>query len=180
MDALKDMTSDDDMKVIEKQNGVMLRHVQHEIETLGSTIREEQMRIIVNKKPTDLLSLADAVKQEVDMVYQSKQHNISIDNQLPQAIRPEVDADKVERILRNLVENAVKYADAGVEVTITLAMQNNAPIVMVRDNGWGIEQQYLKKTCLTLHHYTMLWIYNLHLCWWPSCPMPMECNDSHH
>ena len=145
MDALKDMTSDEDMKVIEKQNGVMLRHVQHEIETLGNTIREERMRIIVNKKPTDLLSLADAVKQEVDMVYQSKQHTISIDNQLPQGIRPEVDADKVERILRNLVENAVKYADAGVEVKITLALQNNTPMVMVQDNGWGIEQQYLKK-----------------------------------
>ena len=102
------MTSDEDMKVIEKQNGVMLRHVQHEIETLGNTIREERMRIIVNKKPTDLLSLADAVKQEVDMVYQSKQHTISIDNQLPQGIRPEVDADKVERILRNIEQQYLK------------------------------------------------------------------------
>ena len=43
------------------------------------------------------------------------------------------------------MENAVKYADAGVEVKIILALQNNTPMVMVQDNGWGFEQQYLKK-----------------------------------
>ncbi len=56
-----------------------------------------------------------------------------------------LDADKVERILRNLVENAVKYADAGVEVQVRLAWQNDMPVVSVQDNGWGIAPQYLKK-----------------------------------
>ena len=145
MENLKDAEKDGDMKDIENHNAIMLRHVQHEIETLGNTIREERMHIIVNRKPTDIAFLAETVKQEVDMVYQAKRHTISIDNQLPQNLKPEVDADKVERILRNLVENAVKYADAGVEVQICLALQNNVPVVMVQDNGWGIAPQHIKK-----------------------------------
>ena len=145
MESLKDTEKDGVMKDIENHNAIMLRHVQHEIETLGNTIREERMHIIVNRKPTDIALLAETVKQEVDMVYQAKQHIISIDNQLPQDLKPEVDADKVERILRNLVENAVKYADAGVEVQIRLALQNNVPVVMVQDNGWGIAPKHIKK-----------------------------------
>lgn len=145
MESLKDTEKDGSMKDIENHNAIMLRHVQHEIETLGNTIREERMHIIVNRKPTDIALLAETVKQEVDMVYQAKQHIISIDNQLPQDLKPEVDADKVERILRNLVENAVKYADAGVEVQIRLALQNNVPVVMVQDNGWGIAPKHIKK-----------------------------------
>ena len=89
--------------------------------------------------------MADKVKQEVDLVYHTKQHNIIVENQLPQGIMPEVDADMVERILRNLMENAGKYADAGVEVQVKLTIQNNVPLVSVKDNGWGIEPQYLKK-----------------------------------
>ena len=145
IESQKDMENDEDMKAIENHNGVMLRHVQHEIETLGDTIRQERVHIVVNRKPADLASLAETVKQEVDMVYQAKRHSISIDNQLPQNMELMVDVDKVERILRNLVENAVKYADAGVEVQIKLALLNNVPLVSVTDNGWGIEGQYLKK-----------------------------------
>lgn len=145
MENLKDTEKDGGMKDIENHNAIMLRHVQHEIETLGNTIREERMHIIVNREPTDIALLAESVKQEVDMVYQAKRHTISIDNQLPQNLKPEVDADKVERILRNIVENAVKYADNGVEVQVRLALHNGVPVVSVQDNGWGIAAKHIKK-----------------------------------
>ena len=145
VESLQEGQDDEGMKSIESRNEVMLRHVLHEIETLGDTIREERMQTTIHRKPTDLVALAETVKREVDVVYQSKLHTIIIDNQLPQDLKPMVDADKVERILRNLVENAVKYADAGVEVRVRLAWQNNMPVVSVQDNGWGIAPQHLKK-----------------------------------
>ena len=145
VESLQEGQGDEGMKDIESRNEVMLRHVLHEIETLGDTIREERMQTTIHRKPTDLVALAETVKREVDVVYQSKLHTIVIDNQLPQGLKPMVDADKVERILRNLMENAVKYADAGVEVRVRLAWQNNMPVVSVQDNGWGIAPQHLKK-----------------------------------
>ena len=145
VESLQEGQDDEGMKSIESRNEVMLRHVLHEIETLGDTIREERMQTTIHSKPTDLVALAETVRREVDVVFQSKQHTIIIDNQLPQDKKLMVDADKVERILRNLMENAVKYADAGVEVRVRLAWQNNMPVVSVQDNGWGIAPQYLKK-----------------------------------
>ena len=145
VESLQEGQTDEGMKAIESRNEVMLRHVLHEIETLGDTIREERMQTTIHRKPTDLVALAETVKREVDVVFQSKQHTIIIDNQLPQDKKLMLDADKVERILRNLVENAVKYADAGVEIQVRLAWQNDMPVVSVQDNGWGIAPQYLKK-----------------------------------
>ena len=145
VESLQEGQTDEGMKAIESRNEVMLRHVLHEIETLGDTIREERMQTTIHRKPTDLVALAETVRREVDVVFQSKHHTIIIDNQLPQDKKLMLDADKVERILRNLVENAVKYADAGVEVRVRLAWQNNMPVVSVQDNGWGIAPQHLKK-----------------------------------
>ena len=136
--------NDPEAKPLEK-NETMMQHLLHEIETLADTVGEHGVRTTISREPVDLAALADKVKQEVDIVYHTKQHNISIDNQLPQDLMPKVDADKVERILRNLVENAVKYADAGVEVQVVLTLQNNALLVSVKDNGWGIEPRYFKK-----------------------------------
>ena len=51
----------------------------------------------------------------------------------------------IENVLCNLIENALKYADRGVKVEVTLSMADGRLQVAVRDNGWGIAPQYQKK-----------------------------------
>lgn len=123
----------------------MMNHLLHEIETLADTAREGQTGAMLNYKPTNLFSLAETVKQEIDMVYQQKQHTVNIINDLPDGKLVDVDADKVERILRNLVENAVKYADSGVKVNIRIFEQESKPAISVVDNGWGIAPEHIKQ-----------------------------------
>lgn len=66
-------------------------------------------------------------------------------NRLPQGIRIHADGMYIENVLRNFVENALKYADNGVEVTVTLSADARNLNVDVADNGWGIAPCHLKK-----------------------------------
>jgi signal transduction histidine kinase len=54
------------------------------------------------------------------------------------ALRGRWDLGRVERVLNNLVENAVKYSPAGGSVTIDVAEESGAALIEVRDEGIGI------------------------------------------
>ena len=48
------------------------------------------------------------------------------------------DAFRVERILHNLVDNAIKYSPKGGTVTVSAKEDNGSVVVAVRDEGMGI------------------------------------------
>jgi signal transduction histidine kinase len=127
------------------KNETMMKQLLHEIEALGDVMREGKTQIVVHREPTDLVALAGRVKQELDFLFQNKRHEITIINELPMGYLVNVDGNLVERILRNLMENAVKYADEGVNVYVRLRQQGEGVLVEVEDNGWGIAPQDQKK-----------------------------------
>lgn len=57
----------------------------------------------------------------------------------------EADTVRLERCLRNLLENALKYSDDDVRITVTLTMKNNHYRIAIKDTGWGIPKKAQKK-----------------------------------
>lgn len=53
------------------------------------------------------------------------------------------DADKVEKILTNLLSNAYKYTDRG-EIEVTLSTNGNNAVISVKDTGKGMTEQELQ------------------------------------
>lgn len=49
----------------------------------------------------------------------------------------------IERVLQNLIDNALRYTPAGGDVTVGLAVRGDFMEVSVRDNGRGIEAEHL-------------------------------------
>ncbi len=49
-----------------------------------------------------------------------------------------LDATQIQRVLRNLLQNAVKYSFPDTTVTITLTAENEGVLVAVQDQGYGI------------------------------------------
>ncbi len=55
------------------------------------------------------------------------------------------DATHLANLFRNLLDNALKYSDEGVEITLEAHQEGKQTICIVRDNGWGIPEAYQKK-----------------------------------
>lgn len=57
----------------------------------------------------------------------------------------QADTVRLERCLRNLLENALKYSNDDVRITVTLTMKNNHYRIAIKDTGWGIPKKAQKK-----------------------------------
>ena len=122
-----------------------VRHLVCNIESLLVTVRKDRKRLILKKEETDIPHLAEIVKNSMDALYRTKPHTIEIENRLPENMKVVADGMYIENVIRNLVENALKYSDDGVNVKVTLQTANGMLQVAVQDDGWGIAPRYQKK-----------------------------------
>ena len=93
--------------------------------------------IQVRYEPFNLSELVHDVVQKFDLSAQEKQLNIQID--LDPGL-PFVNADiaMIERVIENLLENAVRHTPVGGSIRLTLTPQNADIAVGVSDTGCGI------------------------------------------
>ncbi len=104
--------------------------------------RIEAGELPVEPEPTDLRPIIEETAAEFQMM--TGQHRIGTD--LPSEM-PLVMADprRARQVLRNLVENAVKYSPDGGEIWILAQEREGEWQVSVRDTGMGIEADQLDR-----------------------------------
>ncbi len=102
------------------------------IESASNEITLEKMQLaeLVAAAFTTLAPRADA-------------KSLALINELPAAL-PDVlaDHDSLERVLLNLLENAIKYSESETEVRICARVQATELVVMVKDQGVGIPPEH--------------------------------------
>ena len=55
------------------------------------------------------------------------------------------DAKRIRQVLRNLLENAIKYSPAGGQITLECKVETAQVVISVTDSGQGIPPEYLEK-----------------------------------
>jgi two-component system sensor histidine kinase MtrB len=87
----------------------------------------------------ELADVPDIVRRSADDAQQlAERRGCRIEFRLPvQACMAEVDRRRVERILRNLLVNAVEHGE-GRDVVVTVAADRDAVAIVVRDHGIGL------------------------------------------
>jgi two-component system sensor histidine kinase VicK len=55
------------------------------------------------------------------------------------------DADRLQRVVENLVNNAIKYSPDGGVVTISISTENGHAVLAVQDQGIGISKEALPR-----------------------------------
>ena len=99
--------------------------------------------LALDRRPTDLVGL---VRRVVDHQREIAEHPIRVDAATSDLVCM-VDADRIERVVGNLVANAIKYSPRGGEVTVRLARAGEAAeawaVLAVEDRGVGIPEEDL-------------------------------------
>ena len=91
----------------------------------------------------NILEIVTKVKNYFNDMATEKHINYMLKADLPSGALYWLDADKVEKILYNLLSNAFKYTEEGKVITINLTEQNSRLTLSVKDQGRGIEASKL-------------------------------------
>jgi two-component system phosphate regulon sensor histidine kinase PhoR len=107
------------------------------IEDLLTISRLESGQIVMNLQPVDLREETRRVIDDLNSRADEKQ--MRVDNTVPAGLSARADADRLQQVLFNLVENAIKYGRNEGSVTIGGKDTGDGKIEMwVRDDGPGI------------------------------------------
>ena len=109
------------------------------IRELLDVSRIDAGRLELRRKEFDLAAMAEGVVGRFDLQHDGHSFQITFPDGFP---RVYADPDKIEQVLTNLVENAVKYSDGG-PVTVTGAVTDAEVEVAVRDQGVGVPTEQL-------------------------------------
>lgn len=101
-----------------------------------ATLRWEQV---------DLAALVAALCEEYEQTYAAQPHTFRIENALPDGLTVRADRMLLTNVVRNLWENAMKYSDPGVCVTVCLTADGRHVRLSVADTGWGIRRSELRR-----------------------------------
>lgn len=118
------------LETIDRQSGRLSALVANLLEVArGSSDRQA-----IAPRPTNL---ADVVRHVVDAArVRAEQYTIALD--APEIVPVVADPLRIEQVLTNLVDNAVKYSPSGSTVTVRVVPTDDHVDVEVRDHGVGI------------------------------------------
>lgn len=138
MDEKLDDNSKEMFQLIEQSASSSLRLIGDLMQTNISV--EEQYHF----KQVDLNKL---IRQSLQILFfTAKEKGIEIHMHLPEeTLNINADQDKFERVLTNLVTNAIKFSRQGTSVNIVLEKKNQKAVFTVQDHGIGIPQHMQEK-----------------------------------
>ena len=146
MGVVKLKVTDPNMLQLLQQVSDKAKQLVTDIENILIAASGGNRKIILDPKEINIAELAETAKSDVDIIYQQKEHQISIDDQTNGKAIAKADRMYMLNVIRNLTENAVKYADEGVKVNISIRKDtNNNLVVSISDNGWGISPKDQKQ-----------------------------------
>ena len=132
----QDPTVQKSLEVLSRQ----VDHIVHMVDDLMDVARLERGKVSLQKKRIDLNRVAAAGVEACLPTAQARGHQLHA--RFGAAALP-VDADpvRIEQIVCNLVNNAIKFTPKGGEIHVQTAAEGGQAVLIVEDSGAGFEPQ---------------------------------------
>lgn len=142
---IKDNVKEKELSELLSKAECQIQKLADTVKTLLITAKAGESKLILNKEKVNLLTLVDNVKNDVEIAFADQPHVFIIKDH--RTVHQVILADKllISNVLRNLIENAVKYSDINTEIEVSIDDNLQSVFVSVKDNGVGIERKYQKK-----------------------------------
>ena len=117
--------------------------LQHLIDDMLSLSRLENMRSDPSVQPCSVLEAAQVSAERLQIAAEKNQVSVSI--QVDPKLYVRCTPSRLEQLLSNLIENAIKYNKPGGRVEVTGVQQQEIAILHVRDTGIGIPPEHIPR-----------------------------------
>ena len=118
-----------------------LERSRHLLNQLLDLVRQQAST--TNLVPVDLAAVALTVIEEVMPIADAKKIDLGLSREATMWI--DADASAIQLMLRNAVDNALRYTPQGGEVTVRIGSEDDNAILEVIDNGPGIPDAELER-----------------------------------
>ncbi len=146
---LADTLQDDKLRK-SKKGGKMINNIRREVSTLTQLAQEmrdlaqiESGQMPLKLMPTDLeVSVKNSVEPLLTLIEDKKQ-NIQIS--VPSNITVLADPTHIERVIKNIIHNAIKFAPKGKTISINTSLTADEVTVCIHNDGPGIAAEDLPR-----------------------------------
>ncbi|MBN1160768.1 MAG: PAS domain S-box protein [Dehalococcoidales bacterium] len=105
----------------------------------------------IRKSPADIFTLCQTVISEASI--RSSEHIFK--SELPASLpKINIDERRIRQVLDNIIDNAVKYSNPGMEITLSLQKVKNELLFTVTDHGAGIPKKDIPRLFQRMFHST--------------------------
>lgn len=113
------------------------------VNTLLDIARIESGKMEVKIAPAEIVELLNGVAELLAPQIQAKKIKLSLST--PKTLQVYMDKSLIERVLINLINNAIKYTPEGGSILVSLRQIDQQALIGVKDTGCGIKQEDLEK-----------------------------------
>jgi len=121
-----------DLETVERNAQALLKHVSD----LLDVTKLEAGRMDIERSPVDLAELVRRTASLFEVL--AAERHVALSVETPQALRVMADAAKLERVLLNLLSNAMKFVPDGGHVRVGLHADGPQAVLSVEDDGPGV------------------------------------------
>ncbi|WCT13113.1 sensor histidine kinase [Mucilaginibacter jinjuensis] len=123
--------------------------------TLSNLVEWAGSQLQGNQKTTTIVDL-QAIAEETGQIFKHPlaQKNISLNIEIQEGQAVLADANHVKTILRNLINNAIKFTEPDGKITLSAEKRGSRLMINVKDNGRGMTAEEASKLFSTQTHFT--------------------------
>ena len=103
----------------------------------------ESGRVSVELRSVDLASLVNAVFG--DLISKAESRRVRLINEVPEGVRVNADPIRLEQMLTNLIDNAIKFDRESGRVTVSHSTKGARDLISVDDTGEGILPEHINR-----------------------------------
>jgi len=138
--AIRDEENNQRFLAVIRKNAQRMHHLIDDILELSS-IESGQVRL--QPKDVNLNALIEEIFTNLST--KAVERKIKLTNKVPESTFVFADAVRLEQMLTNLIENAVKFNSEAGSVTINFEQKDSTDIISVNDTGEGISAEHLQR-----------------------------------
>ena len=134
-------TADDFLGIINSEADRMNRLVKD----LLQLSRLDNNQEVIHTKTTNIVMLLDTAVTKVELVAKEKEQQLNKLYNKDADIRANVDRDRFEQVILNVLSNSIKYTNEGGRIDVDVFEQDGNARIVVQDNGIGISEEALPR-----------------------------------
>ena len=102
----------------------------------------EEGKIEYNFEKKNIVEFASNITGDFALLAKQRDIAVSFESQA-QDIQVDIDTDKMRQVLQNILDNSLKYTEAG-SVNTTLIEEQGTVLIKIKDTGIGMEKEVMK------------------------------------